>query len=287
MNNLAVLTQRLATSLRDEEFELFGAAELTDLVTWAQASLWPRVGRELPYTTTTVPLVADTYIYSLPPAVMSVSEVDWVNGEDIEMGWVNGWTTVGDEIAGNLKLRVPPMTVAALGTLHLTAYGRYGSSRHLLAASADADDIVHTALAHSLSEGDQVRFTSLSGGGDLDTNIPYFVLADNLTSTTFQIATTRGGSAADFATDITAGVMLQDSLVPDEYVPLILAMGRAEAWRRAAGTRMNYTQWAARNQIQDISPNEIIQFVNEADVEVGRLRRGLRTWQRPVPGRRR
>ena len=75
------------------------------------------------------------------------------------------------------------------------------------------------------------------------------------------------------------------NLIPDEYVPLVLAMARAELYRRTAGDRVRYQEWMSRQQVQNVSVNELMQFVNEADREAARLRSQYRTWQRPVPGR--
>jgi len=73
--------------------------------------------------------------------------------------------------------------------------------------------------------------------------------------------------------------------VPDAIVPLILAKARAEAYRRMGGSRAQFTNWQARNQLQDMSVNELIALVNEADSEALRLQRRHKTLRRPVPGR--
>lgn len=74
--------------------------------------------------------------------------------------------------------------------------------------------------------------------------------------------------------------------IPDRLVPLVLATARAEAYRRMAGDRARFKAWLTKNQGQNITVNELIQLVNEADNEIQRLRGTTqRTWGKPVPGR--
>ena len=74
-------------------------------------------------------------------------------------------------------------------------------------------------------------------------------------------------------------------LIPDELVQLVLAYARAEAYRRLAGDRQRFTAWLSRNQTQNISINEMLQMINEAETEARRLKAERKTWQKPVPGR--
>ena len=74
-------------------------------------------------------------------------------------------------------------------------------------------------------------------------------------------------------------------LIPDDLVQLVLAYSRAEAYRRLAGDRQRFTAWLSRNQTQNISINEMLQMINEAETEARRLKAERKTWQKPVPGR--
>lgn len=77
-----------------------------------------------------------------------------------------------------------------------------------------------------------------------------------------------------------------ENQIPDDWVPLVLARARAEAYRRTAGDRTRFEQWLASNQTQNVSVNELLQFIQDADDEAGRLDRMLpRTQRLPVPGR--
>jgi len=75
--------------------------------------------------------------------------------------------------------------------------------------------------------------------------------------------------------------------IPNNLVPLVLALGRAEAYRRLASDRERFKAWLSRNQNQNVSVNELIQLINEADNEAQKLWRepGVKRWQKPVSGR--
>lgn len=88
--------------------------------------------------------------------------------------------------------------------------------------SAAADDIIDTSAAHGYSAGDQVKFTALTGGAGLSTDTVYYVISANLGSTTFQVSTTRGGSAVDFSTNITAGTVVKLGTLTEAYVLSLL-----------------------------------------------------------------
>lgn len=76
-----------------------------------------------------------------------------------------------------------------------------------LTTSLAADDIIDTTTKHDFVAGQAVRFTTLTGGSGLSADTTYYVIAANLADTTFQVSTTLGGSAVNFTTNITAGVV--------------------------------------------------------------------------------
>jgi hypothetical protein len=82
-----------------------------------------------------------------------------------------------------------------------------------------------------------------------------------------------------------SGYDLTTNYPSDALVPLILAIARAEAYRSMAGSRARFEAWLANSQSQNVTVNELLQMVNEADSEVERLARRARRWHRPVPGR--
>jgi hypothetical protein len=76
---------------------------------------------------------------------------------------------------------------------------------------------------------------------------------------------------------------LQENFPADRHVPYLLALARAEACRREIARRANFTQAQAMNQVQNISVNEMVLMVNEADAECRTLKAELKTWRRPSP----
>lgn len=76
------------------------------------------------------------------------------------------------------------------------------------------------------------------------------------------------------------------NLIPDDLVPLVLARARAEAYRRVGADRDRFKAWLSRNQSQNVSINEMLQMINEADNEAKMLEQSaVRVWQKPVSGR--
>lgn len=208
-NDLATLSSKLATQLRDTAHAVWNSTEKDDLVTWSVANLYPRFARSIDPSVAAadVTLVADTYFYAVPSGTIEVSGVDWKDTDGDELGPLNdqAWQVTGDPFGTTLKIRVAPGIVDQLGKLRVHGYGRYGTATNL---------------------------------------------------------------------------------IPDDYVPLVLAQARAEALRRMADDRAKFEVWLARNQKQSVTVNELLQMVNDADIEIQRLRFLLpRTWRRPVPGR--
>lgn len=78
---------------------------------------------------------------------------------------------------------------------------------------------------------------------------------------------------------------LTTNLIPDDFVPLVLARARAEAYRRVLSDRERFKAWLSRNQTQNVSVNEMIQFVNEADQEALQLEKASKVWMKPLSGR--
>lgn len=205
-NDLATLTTKLSTALRDASNATWTSAELNDILTWVAARLFPRVSRELDPTAFTITLVADTTRYTVPAGMLQVSAVEWLNTDGDELGALSGqsWMVDGDWYASTLQLHIPVAIADQGGTLQLRGYGRY----------------------------------------DLVTNLP-----------------------------------------PDDFVPLILAEARQEAYRRVGADRERFKAWLSRNQSQNVTINELLQFISDAKGEARELRALTRVWQRPVPGR--
>lgn len=64
---------------------------------------------------------------------------------------------------------------------------------------------IFTSTAHGYSNGDVVLLSGLTGGLGLIAGRIYYVIG--VTTNTFQLALTSGGSAVDFTTDVSAGTV--------------------------------------------------------------------------------
>lgn len=205
-NNLATLSSKLATALRDTDHETWLSTEKDDLVTWGVQSLYPRRAR--PLALPVYPLASATEDYAVPAGMREVNRVEWaeVATEHLVVRLPGDvWYVYGDPMAGNLTLWVSRDYTSPDYYLVLHGYG------------------VH----------------------DVTTN-----------------------------------------LIPDDWVPLVLAKARSEAYRRVAGDRARFEQWLSSNQTQNMSVNELLQLIQDADDQAERLDRMLpRTQRLPVPGR--
>lgn len=206
-NNLAGLSAKLATALRDTDHAAWNSTEKDDLITFAVAGLYPSIARRLDPTASTIPLVAGTYFYDAPASVIEIENLELIDSDSAEHGYIQGqaWAEMGDTY-GTLKVRISPTIVEGFagGTVRVHGYGRY----------------------------------------DTTTN-----------------------------------------LIPDDFVPLVLAMARSDAYERIIAERSRFLQWQASEQEQDSSVNELLNLLQSAQVERERQWRRFRTQRRPRPGR--
>lgn len=84
---------------------------------------------------------------------------------------------------------------------------------------------------------------------------------------------------------LTTQTTSQTLAIPDDYVPLVMAWARAECYRRLTADRARFVQWQVSNQIANVSINELVQMVNDADRQAEDEAIFLKRWQRPVIGR--
>jgi len=76
------------------------------------------------------------------------------------------------------------------------------------------------------------------------------------------------------------------NLVPDDFVPFVIAHARAEAYGRMASDRARFKQWANDEQTLNISVNELLQLINDAQLERDRHRARIMRWRKPMPAQR-
>jgi hypothetical protein len=77
----------------------------------------------------------------------------------------------------------------------------------------------------------------------------------------------------------------QTAAIPDDYVTLVLAMARGEALRRMVSNRAQFKQWQVHNQVENISVNELLSMVSEADGHSDDEWAAIKVWQKPVEAR--
>lgn len=133
-----------------------------------------------------------------------------------------GARTVGIVSAADEFGRTGDITAYSLSAGELAIFGPFkkagwsnvGPDVALANPSSAVDDIIDTSAAHGFVSGDAVKFTALTGGAGLVVGTTYYVVATSLASTTFRVAASRGGTAINFTTDITAGnaVKVSDNL---------------------------------------------------------------------------
>jgi hypothetical protein len=73
--------------------------------------------------------------------------------------------------------------------------------------------------------------------------------------------------------------------IPDDYIPLVLAYSVAAAQRRLLVDRARFRQWQNTNQTQNVSVNELVQMVADADRQADDEWVTLKRWGKPVIGR--
>lgn len=125
---------------------------------------------------------------------------------DIEFSFLRGVFAEGSTIATARQTRG---LINAISTNTQNVAAAVAVASGGTATGEDADDILDGAAfaAHGLNDGDQVQFTSLTGGSSLELYVTYYVVSSLANS--FQIAATSGGSALDFGSDITDSTVIQ------------------------------------------------------------------------------
>lgn len=72
---------------------------------------------------------------------------------------------------------------------------------------------------------------------------------------------------------------------PAQVQAAILAIARAECYRRVTGERARYEQYATANPRSDTSMAELLQLTNQAEQEADRLLADIRLIRKPAPAR--
>jgi len=116
------------------------------------------------------------------------------------------------------------------------------TARKACTGVASTDIITPTDGPHGCANGQRICFLSLTGGAGLTaqglTTIAVIYYLINITSTTFQVSLTAGGSAVNFTSDISAGYFMSADFFPGTPHPLWPTMYLSEV--RATD---NMTPW--------------------------------------------
>lgn len=280
-NNTATLRGYLRTALRDEDAAAYAWSntELDNIVDWSVARLWPRHSTQLGPLSSSVKirLTAEvtgvshnggntTYTCANNIPVGALVDITGINPSGYNI--TNGVVTSRNDSSITLA-HVDAGAYVSGGTVENKSY-RY----HLHA------DINHVVRADWVSDDGETEYGALDGQswevvGDVEADTALLFVAP--------IIVEQGGTLklhTHTAYDTTA------NYIPNRLIPLVIARARAEAYRRLAADRQKFKAWLSRNQEQNVTVNELLQMINEADNEALVLDRGQKSWQKPVPGRR-
>lgn len=178
-NDLATLKTALALALRDASNAVWTAAENGDLLTWAAASLYPKVSRSVREDVT---LADDDDQYDLS-TVTSVSRVDLIDGDGRLLMPLPGgaWELWGDGITASPTLFINRSYARTGWTLRVHGYGAYDLSSNL-----PPDVMVPAILARARAEAlrrmlnDRAKFAQWAKRNQLaDSSVNELVLMVN------------------------------------------------------------------------------------------------------------
>jgi hypothetical protein len=79
---------------------------------------------------------------------------------------------------------------------------------------------------------------------------------------------------------------LSSNFPPEQYINFIMAAARLDAVRVMLPKRASFEKWLTLNQKENVSVNELAQIMAQAEGEMERERSRMKTWRRPLPGRR-
>lgn len=127
--------------------------------------------------------------------------------KDTNLAFVDKGATTSTTANTFTSTTAPIIIVAGRGAgaaqaLSYSYYNRISEAGKSVTGVASTD--VFTSSTHGYANGDEVWLSSLTGGAGL-TATRYFIIAQ--ATSTFQLATTVGGSAVNFTTDLSAGTV--------------------------------------------------------------------------------
>lgn len=232
-----------------------------------------------------ITMVTGTEEYALEN-VYTVNRVDWLDADEKAIMQMpsRGWEVWGDNESLSQTLWVNSAYARDNYSIRVHGYAPWVWNPPGTGVTGVATTDIITVTAHGWVVGNTVQFTVLAGGTGLVINTTYYVR--DVTTNTFKLAATLGGTAINFTTDITSGTIATTASFPYEVQQMIMTVARAEALRRLSGERARFRQWATSNPRSDVSVTELLAITNETDSHARELLQTLRIIKKPVVGRR-
>ena len=280
-NNTATLRGYLRTALRDEDAAAYAWSdtELGNIVDWSVARLWPK------HSTQPSTLGANQKIYltsTVTAASFSGGSVTYTCANTIPVNGIvdiSGITPTGYNVTNGVVTSRTDSTIVIAKT-DPGAYVSGGLVENKAYRYHLHDSIAHVTRCDWLSEDGNTEYGALDGQSWEVIGNPE---EDNALLYISPIIVEQGGTLRLHA-HIQYGT--SSNYIPERLVPLVIARARAEAYRRLAADRQKFKAWLSRNQEQNVTINELLQMINEADNEALVLDRSQKSWQKPVPARR-
>lgn len=140
-----------------------------------------------------------------------------------------------------------------------------------VATSADSDDILDLDADHGLEVGDDFYFSDLTGGTDVDEDTRYFVISVE-SSSSLKFSATKGGSAVDFGSDITDGVLVPMADPDEEQIDEVMQSayengGLVESEMGLLMVDASLKRWLTKIYVKDKSLETRSRDVGGANVE--------------------
>jgi hypothetical protein len=108
--------------------------------------------------------------------------------------------------------------------------------KQVITGAASTDVI--TAPGHGYPNATPIRLRELTGGAGLTVGPQYFTR--DVTTNTFKVAASSGGSAIDFTTDITSGLVVKDGSMFYDWSSLTTAISDAFAQKKKLGISISF-----------------------------------------------
>jgi len=136
--------------------------------------------------------------------------MNWLDASVIARGGVavrrQAWVTDPRRTGASIAFSAGAGTARAVAVFRRAGAEQVVQPSLSLTVTGVASTDVLTASSARLVDGDEVFFSSLTGGAGLSTASVYY--ARDVSGATLKVSASRGGGAVNFTSDITAGVLV-------------------------------------------------------------------------------